>query len=195
MKIWKKDSLFFLTVLNLSLDINQRYPDGNKYLDQILKAYILHKHTSPDILILVFLSCWIFHDMRHVHWSWMISVFLACQFELDTGPCGFCGCLSDLGWGWRWSVLEPWLLKVKGLPFQAEGKLTRQAWVSQWQAPGRPVLHVHGRLSSCSCMTLTAATTRQAALLSPSWAVLLCYCVTTHKQAFQWDSFQVGDER
>lgn len=57
----------------------------------------------------------------------------------------------------------------------AQGKLTRQAWVSQWQAPGRKLLWVYGRLSSCSCMTLTTATTRQAILLLLSEAMLLWY--------------------
>lgn len=62
-------------------------------------------------------------------------------------------------------VPEPRLLRMKGLPLRAQRKLTRQAWVCQWQAPGRKLVWVHGRLSSCSCMTLTTATTRQAILL------------------------------
>lgn len=62
-------------------------------------------------------------------------------------------------------VPEPRFLTMKGLPLRAQRKLTRQAWVCQWQAPGRKLVWVHGRLSSCSCMTLTTATTRQAILL------------------------------
>jgi len=71
-----------------------------------------------------------------------------------------------------WCVLEPWFLRVKGLPFWAQGKLRRQAWVSQWQAPGRKFVWVHGRLSSGSSMTLTTTTTRQEILLLLSEAML-----------------------
>lgn len=120
-----------------------------------------------SILRLGFLWCWLFH------WSWMISVFLPCQFKLDTGLCGFCGQVSDLGWGWCVVCAGAMVPRSERPSLWAQRKLTRQAWVSQWQAPGRKLVWVHGRLSSCSCMTLTTATTRQAILLLLSEAMLL----------------------
>lgn len=76
----------------------------------------IHTHTHIyfmySTLCLGFLWCWIFH------WTWIVCVFLSCQFKMDTGLCGFCGQVSDLGRGWCVVVLlEPRLLRVKGLPF------------------------------------------------------------------------------
>lgn len=54
-----------------------------------------------------------------------------------------------------WHVLEPWLFRVKGLPFQPEeGWHATTGFVSDRQ-----------EAESCYCMTLTTATTRQDILL------------------------------
>lgn len=76
----------------------------------------------------------------------------------------------ELGWCMQ-CVLELWLFcSIPSL--WSQRKLTYQYWVCQWQAPGRKLLRVHSHLSSCSCMTLTTATTRQAILLLLSDAVV-----------------------
>lgn len=139
-----------------------------------IKAY-LQCYTGIQyvysILCLRLLWCCVFH------WSWVISVFLSCQFKLDTGLCGFCGQVSDLDWGWWVECAGDMAPQSEKPSLWAQRKLTRQAWVSQWHAPGRKLFWDHGRLSSCSCMTLTTATTREATLLLLTEVVLLWYHV------------------
>lgn len=95
----------------------------------------------------------------------MISVFLFCQFKLNTELCGFSGQVSRLGLGLCVACAGAMVPLTERPSLWAQRKLTRQAWVCQWQAPGGKLVWVHGHCSSCSCMTLTTATTRQVILL------------------------------
>ena len=133
-----------------------------------IKAYLQHyTNISLHTLHLGFL-CW-----QIFNYNQMISVFLSWRFKWNAAVHVFLRPRLVIWAGAGvWRVLEPRLLGVKGLSLRAGGKLTRQAWVCQWQAPGRKLVWVHGHLSSCSCMTLTTATTRQAIPPLLSGAVL-----------------------
>lgn len=64
-----------------------------------------------------------------------------------------------------WRVLEPWFLRMKGLPFgPKESWHAKSGFVSD-RPPAGSLSESMQLLSSCYCMTLTTATTRQAILL------------------------------
>lgn len=64
-----------------------------------------------------------------------------------------------------WRVLEPWLLRMKGLPFGPKESWHAEPGFVSDRPPAGSLSESMLRLSSCSCMTLTTATTRQAILL------------------------------